>query len=213
MRKLQFFRARLTSPATPCGRVTTAMTRTRPRQCGQTLRSIANTLRAGRHTAFHPGHGRGRWVLIAFGLGSTKCLRAGLCMAATPAARCGRHNPASMPGLRGQYPVVSDQVAAWPRHQRRQPAQEVQRVKHEVRGAVPVRCLQLVDHLTNLIRALLGSVTRHGAKGRGPPDFSPNRPSLTIHRALWPLVRCAPRFPLALAPSILRRSRVCSTYA
>ena len=58
-------------------------------------------------------------------------------------------------------PVVSDQVAAWPRHprrhprrhQRRQPSQEVQRVEHEVRGAIAVRMLQLVDNLPCFIRA------------------------------------------------------------
>ncbi len=82
--------------------------------------------------ALHPRHGCGGQVLIAFGLGSTKRLRAGVCMAATPTPRASH---AGVPGttlLRcrafGAHsrdgPVVADQVAAWPRHQRRQPGQD-----------------------------------------------------------------------------------------
>ena len=95
--------------------------------------------------ALHPGHGCRGSVVVGFAVSFAQRMSADLRVAATPAAKCGWDNLASMPGVWGQYPVISDQVAAWPRHQRRQPRQEVQRVKHEVRGAIAVRCLQRVD--------------------------------------------------------------------
>ena len=94
--------------------------------------------------ALHPGHGCRGSVVVGFAVSFAQRMSADLRVAATPAARCGWDNLASMLGVWGQYPVISDQVAAWPRHQRRQPSQEVQRVKHVVRGAIAVRCLQLV---------------------------------------------------------------------
>ena len=68
------------------------------------------------------------------------CDAADLAWLEQPCFDASRSGPTVVP-----VPVISDQVAAWPRHQRRQPSQEVQRVEHEVRGAIAVRILQLVD--------------------------------------------------------------------
>jgi len=46
-----------------------------------------------------------------------------------------------MLGVRCQDAVVSHQIAAWPRDQRRESGQELDRLEHKMGGAVPVRGL------------------------------------------------------------------------
>ena len=57
-----------------------------------------------------------------------------------------RDRPA--PGAVGRkHPVVAGQIHPRPRHQRRQPRHEIQRLEDDVRGAVPVRRLELVANI------------------------------------------------------------------
>jgi hypothetical protein len=64
--------------------------------------------------------------------------------------RCHRRAQLAM---RGEYTVVSRQVHPRRRHQRRQPCHEIQRLDHDVRGAVPVRGLERVAHMARRSQA------------------------------------------------------------
>ncbi len=68
--------------------------------------------------------------------------------------------------VRRQYSVVADKVAAWPRNERSQPRKKIQGLEHEVRRAVTVGRLQLVDDLPHAIR------TQPFERQRGPGDVA-----------------------------------------
>jgi len=58
--------------------------------------------------------------------------------------RRARHHRTTMLGVGGEDAVVSHQIGAWPRDQRRQSGQELDRLEHKMGGAVPVWRLQLI---------------------------------------------------------------------
>ena len=49
--------------------------------------------------------------------------------------------------LMGKHTVKAGEVDAWLGHQSGQPGNEIQRLKDDVRGAVAVRCLELVPDI------------------------------------------------------------------
>lgn len=63
-----------------------------------------------------------------------------------PAPLCRRHQGPVL-AVRRKYPMKPGKVDSWPGHQRGQAGNEIQRLKDHVRGAIPVRCLQLVAHV------------------------------------------------------------------
>ena len=58
-----------------------------------------------------------------------------------------------MLGVRREDTVVSHQIAAWPRDQRRESGQELDWLEHKMAGAVLVRGLELIHHLPCRVRA------------------------------------------------------------
>ena len=90
--------------------------------------------------ALRPGH-----CCSAFG---GRCVfrpvrRAGL----VTLAPLGRRHPRTMRAVRGENPVKSSQVDSGLRYQGDKPDDEVQRLENDVRGAIAVRCLELVTHV------------------------------------------------------------------
>jgi hypothetical protein len=74
----------------------------------------------------------------------------------------GRHGSAQL-AMRGEYTVVSRQVHPRRRHQRGQPCHEIQRLDHDVRGAVPVWGLERVAHMARRSQA---QASRLGQRAR-----------------------------------------------
>lgn len=74
-------------------------------------------------------------------------------------APLGRSHQIPVFAVGGKHTVVTGEVDSWPRHQGRQPGNEIQRLKDDVRGAIPkalatlagqafaVRCLELVPDI------------------------------------------------------------------
>ena len=108
--------------------------------------------------SFHPTHRRGRRSRIVLMI-STQHLHPSVSSRAPSAgsSRRVRHHGTTMLGVRCQDAVVSHQVAAWSRYQRRQSGQELDRLEHKMGGTVPVWGVHRVHPCT---RPLRGSLRR-----------------------------------------------------
>ena len=104
--------------------------------------------------SLHPRHRRSRCVRVGLTI-ATRHLQPSVCTRAAPPVllRRVRHHGTTMLGVRCQDAVVSHQVAAWSRYQRREPSKKLDRLEHKMGGAVPVRRLQLIHHLPCPVRA------------------------------------------------------------
>ena len=102
----------------------------------------------------HPRHRRGRCFMVVV-TSSTRRLHPSVSSRAPSSSspRRVRHHRSTMFGVGRQDAVVSHQVAPWSRHQRRESGQELDWLEHKMAGAVPVRGLELVDHLPGPVRA------------------------------------------------------------
>jgi len=108
--------------------------------------------------SLHPRHRRSRCSRVGLTI-STQRRHPSVSSRAPSAgsSRRVRHHGTTMLGVRCQDAVVSHQVAAWSRYQRRQSGQELDRLEHKMGGTVPVWGVHRVHPCT---RPLRGSLRR-----------------------------------------------------